>query len=65
MQYLEPNTKSKGVVTTPPPLVADVAKSSLVAWGLIAPEKCKEIGKIGKILFGGPRTAKKLRENDF
>jgi len=29
IQYLEPNTKSKGVGTTP--LVADVAKSSLVA----------------------------------
>ena len=28
------------------------------------PEKCKEIGKIGEILFGGPRTEKKFREND-
>ena len=33
IQYLEPNTKSEaGVVTTP--LVADVAKSILVAWRL-------------------------------
>ena len=29
IQYLEPNTKSKGVVT--PPLVADVTINSLVA----------------------------------
>ena len=33
LPYLEPNTKSEGVVTTP--FVADVAKSSLVAWRLI------------------------------
>jgi len=31
---------------------------------LIDPEKCKEIGKIGEILFGGPQTEKKFREND-
>jgi len=28
------------------------------------PEKCKEIGKIGEIRFGGPRTEEKFREND-
>jgi len=28
------------------------------------PEKCKEIGKIGEIVFGGPRTETKFREND-
>jgi len=28
------------------------------------PEKCKEIGKIGEIVFGGPRTKKNIREND-
>jgi len=33
IHYFEPNTKSKGMVTTPPS-VADVAKSSLVAWWL-------------------------------
>jgi len=33
LQYLEPNTKSEGVVTTHP-LVAYVAKSSLVSWRL-------------------------------
>jgi len=33
MQYLETNTNSKGAVTTP--LVADVAKNSLVTWRLI------------------------------
>ena len=31
---------------------------------LIDPEKCKEIGKIGEIVFGGPRTEKSFREND-
>ena len=30
IQYLEPNIKSKGVITTPA-FVADVAKNSLVA----------------------------------
>src|SRR6218665_615284 len=27
--------------------------------------KCKEIGKIGEILFGASRTDKRFRENDF
>ena len=27
-------------------------------------EKCKKIGKIGEVLFGGPRTQKDFREND-
>ena len=27
-------------------------------------EKCKKIGKISEILFGGPRTDKIFREND-
>ena len=31
IQYLEPNTKSMGVITTRPPLVADVTINSLVA----------------------------------
>ena len=31
IQYLEPNTKSKGVVTSLSPLVADVTINSLVA----------------------------------
>jgi len=34
-------------------------------FSVLDPEKCKEIGKIGKILFGGPRKENKnLREND-
>jgi len=31
---------------------------------VLDPEKCKEIGKIGEILSGDPRTAKKFKEND-
>jgi len=31
---------------------------------LTDPEKCKEIGGIVQILFGGPRTEKKFTEND-
>src|SRR6218665_2735197 len=34
-------------------------------FSVLYPEKCKEIGKFGEILFGGLRTDKKLRENDF
>ena len=34
-------------------------------FSLLDPEKYKEIGKIVEILFGGPRTDKILRENDF
>ena len=33
-------------------------------FSVLDPEKCKEIGKIGEILFGGPRTEKQIREND-
>ena len=29
------------------------------------PEKCKEIGKIGEIVFGGPQSEKKFRDNDL
>ena len=32
---------------------------------LIDPEKGKEIGKIGEIVFGGPKTDTKFRENDW
>jgi len=34
-------------------------------FSVLYPEKCKEIGKFGEILFGGLRTDKKLRENDL
>jgi len=30
----------------------------------VYPEKCKEIGKIGEILSGGPRPQKDCREID-
>jgi len=30
-------------------------------FSVLDPEKCMEIGKIFKILFGGPRTEKKIR----
>jgi len=33
-------------------------------FSVLDPEKCKEIGKIGEIPFGGPRTEKNFREND-
>jgi len=33
-------------------------------FSVLDPKKCKEIGKIGEILFGGPRTEKQIREND-
>jgi len=29
-------------------------------FSVLHPEKCKEIGKIGEILFGGPRTKKEM-----
>src|SRR6218665_167362 len=35
-----------------------------IFFSVLDPEKCKKIGKIGEILFGGPRTQKKFREND-
>ena len=38
-----------------------------IFFSVLDPEKCKEIGKIGEILFGGLRTEKtekKFREND-
>ena len=31
---------------------------------VLDPEKCMEIGKIDEILFGGPWTKEKFREND-
>ena len=33
-------------------------------FSVLDPEKCQEIGKIGEILFGGPQTENKFREND-
>ena len=33
-------------------------------FSVLDPEKCQEIGKIGEILFGGPQTENKFRENE-
>src|SRR6218665_1104066 len=33
-------------------------------FSVLDPENCKEIGKIGEIVFGGLRTKKNIREND-
>jgi len=33
-------------------------------FSVLDPEKCKKIGNIGEIVFGGPRTEKNIREND-
>jgi len=40
-------------------------KWKLECFSVLNPWKCKEIVKIGEILFGGPQTEKQFRGNDF